>query len=309
MKNIKIYFACVVFVLFITTETKAQIVLPTLQPGSYTPIELEIKAITEVSEQEAKAVVVLSRSTSGRTTAGVCWKRNNPDPTINDDVAYYNGTNLSFTLTLASNAIRKNRTFYARPFVTINGKTIYGKNVVFETPDGNNTPRDGKLNFVTLNTPGGQYADKEAEMDSQTQTGFGNTIQSGVADISVIVDFTNRTKLNNAGILVTSNGERFSIIASGFFIPSESGTYIFTCEGDDAVDLFVNGVNLVNHYGGKAVAALGSHTGTINLTAGVKYSIRARMQEFAGQEALRVFWRKPSQTTGWFQDVNEISSY
>jgi hypothetical protein len=309
LKNIKIYITFLSVFLLITLKLNAQIVLPTLQPSSYVPIEVEITSITEVSQNDAKAFVRLSRSTTGRSTAGVCWTRDVQNPTINDDVAYYNGTNLTFNLTLSSTNIRRNRTFYARAFVTINGRTIYGKNVVFITTDGGSTPKDGRLNFVTLSIPGGQYADNEAEMDSQIQHGYANVIQTGTANIGVIVDFVNRTTLNNAGINVTSNGENFGIVASGYFIPSETGTYSFTCEGDDAVDLFVNGINVARHYGGKAVSPLGSNTGTISLTAGVKYNIRARIQEFAGQEALRVFWRKPSQTSGWFQDVNEISSY
>jgi hypothetical protein len=311
LKTIRIYLLPLI-VCFITSATvKAQFILPTLQASAYVPIKVEIKVISEITDNDAKAMVVMSASTTGRTTAGVCWQRDNPNPTIANDVAFYNGTNLTFLLTLSSGVIRKNRIIYARPFVTIGGITTYGQNVVFNTTDGNNTPTDGKLNFVTMNTPGGQYSDNEEEFDSQIAPGYGNVIQTGVADISVLLDFTNRSKLNAAGISVTSNGERFSIVSSGFFIPSETGTYLFTCEGDDAVDLFVNGVNVANHYGGHGVGALGSHTGTISLTAGTKYSFRARIQEFAGQEGLRVFWRKPSQSgsPNWFQDVNEVSSY
>lgn len=311
MKTIKIYLLLVIICVATSKSGRAQIILPTLQASSYVPIKVEIDAISEITDTDAKALVAMSASTTGRTTAGVCWQRNNPDPTIANGVAFYNGTNLTFLLTLSSGVIKKNRIIYARPFVTIGGITTYGQNVVFNTTDGNNTPTDGKLNFVTMNTPGGQYADDEAEFDSQIAPGYGDIIQSGVADISVIIDFSNRTQLSNAGISVSTNGERFSIVASGFFIPAQTGTYRFTCEGDDAVDLFINGVNVANHYGGHAIGALGSHTGTISLTAGTKYSLRARMQKFAGGEGLRVFWRKPSQSgsTNWFQDVNEVSSF
>lgn len=309
MKTIKIYLLLVIICVATSKSGRAQIILPTLQASSYVSIKLEINSITEITNNTAKVLVTVSASTNGRSSIGVCW-RTSANPTTLDNVSFYSGSNLSYSLNISS-GLSNNTSYYIRPFVVIGGKTFYGDNVLFRTTRVNNTPTDGKLNFVTMNTPGGQYADDEAEFDSQIQPGYGDIIQSGVADISVIIDFSNRTQLSNAGISVSSNGERFSIVTSGFFIPLETGTYRFTCEGDDAVDLFINGVNVANHYGGHAIGALGSHTGTISLTAGTKYSFRARMQEFAGGEGLRVFWRKPSQSgsPNWFQDVNEVSSY
>jgi hypothetical protein len=309
LKTIKIYLLLVIICVATSKSGRAQIILPTLQASSYVSIKLEINSITEITNNTAKVLVTVSASTNGRSSIGVCW-RTSANPSTLDNVSFYSGSNLSYSLNISS-GLSNNTSYYIRPFIVIGGKTFYGDNVLFTTTKGNKTPTDGKLNFVTMNTPGGQYADDEAEFDSQIAPGYGDIIQSGVADISVIIDFSNRTQLSNAGISVSSNGERFSIVTSGFFIPSETGTYRFTCEGDDAVDLFINGVNVANHYGGHAIGALGSHTGTISLTAGTKYSFRARMQEFAGGEGLRVFWRKPSQSgsTNWFQDVNEVSSY
>ena len=307
MKTIKIYLLLLVFCIAAAQSGKAQIILPTLHASSYVSVKLEINAVTEIKDNEAKVFVNVSASTNGRSSIGVCWSTA-PNPTILYNVSYYGGSNLNYSLSI-SNGISSNTTYYVRPFVMIGGNTVYGNNALFRTTDGGATVKDGKLNFVTMDTPGGQYADSEAEFDSQIAPGYGSIIQSGVADIGVIVDFTNKSKLNSAGISVSSNGEKFSLVATGFFVPSETGVYRFTCEGDDAVDLFVNGVNVVGNYGGHSVGALGSHTGTINLTANIKYSVRARMQEFAGGEGLRVFWRKPSQTSGWIQDAGEMSSY
>lgn len=285
----------------------AQIVFPTLQPSTYTPIKLQILSISAITDNAANVEVLATSSTAGRTSIGICYGTNTL-PTTADNATNYIGSNLKFTLNIAS-GISPNQVYYVRPFVIINGKTLYGEPKVFRTTNGLSTPTDGRLDFVTMATPGGKYSDTEAEFDSQIQHGYANIIQTGTANVSVIVNFTNRSTLSAAGINVTSNGDRFSIVATGFFIPTETGTYTFTCEGDDAVDLHINGVNVARHYGGHSVGNLGSHTGTIDLVAGIKYSLRARMQEFTGGEGLRVFWRKPSETTGWFQDVNEISSY
>ncbi len=146
--------------------------------------------------------------------------------------------------------------------------------------------------------------------DGQSYTPPGGTAQttSGTYNANVLLDWVNANTLTSAGISIPNGGERFAVQVSGFFIPEESGIYTFTCEGDDAVDLFIDGTNVANHYGGHGTESLGSHTGTIALVEGTKYSFRARMQENGGGEGLRVFWRKPSENSGWTIDHTELSS-
>jgi hypothetical protein len=74
------------------------------------------------------------------------------------------------------------------------------------------------------------------------------------------------------------------------------------------VDLFIDNINVANHYGGQGIAGLGSHTGTINLVEGTKYTFRARMQENGGGEGLRVFWRRPTESSGWNIYLEELTS-
>ena len=61
--------------------------------------------------------------------------------------------------------------------------------------------------------------------------------------------------------------------------------------------------------GAHGTDGLGTHTGTINLVQGTKYTFRARMQENGSGEGLRVFWRKPSQNSGWYINTTELSSF
>ena len=298
-----------VIIFIMSKSANAQIVLPTMQPNSFVPVKLEIKSITEITNSSAKAYIGISASTNGKSDVGICWRRNpNSLPTTTDEVDYYTGSSLSFSVDLNS-GMGRNKVYYARAFVIINGITTYGNLVDFLTTSGASTVANDSLNYVTMATPGGNYSDNENEFDQQTQPGYGNIISSGVAKISTVIDYSNKSTLNNAGISVTSNGDNFSLIATGYFIPTETGNYTFTCEGDDAVDLFINNQSVVGNYGPHSLANLGSHTGIISLTAGTKYSVRARMQDYAGQEALRVLWRKPSQTTGWFQSTGEMSSF
>lgn len=109
---------------------------------------------------------------------------------------------------------------------------------------------------------------------------------------------------------VTSRADDFAVRLRGFFIPKETGVYTFTIEGDDAVDLIMNGTVVAHHYGPHGTASLGSHTGTITLTAGVPVTFQVRQQERGGGEGLRLFWKRPTQLGGstWYQYAEELAS-
>lgn len=129
-----------------------------------------------------------------------------------------------------------------------------------------------------------------------------------------LINFTSSSDLYTAIGTTTPyagfTGDGFTLVASGYFIPKQSGTYKFSIEGDDAVDLYINNINVVNHYGPHGPYAVGTHSGTISLVAGYKYTFRARFMEGGGGEVMQVFWQKPSETSGsaWYQDVEELSS-
>jgi type IV pilus assembly protein PilY1 len=135
------------------------------------------------------------------------------------------------------------------------------------------------------------------------------TWNSGENNVPNVLNWMDTTTLASVtGVAVPNSGEHFATMVSGTFTPAETGEYRFTVEGDDAVDLFINGVLVAHHYGAHGTEALGTHTGTITLTAGQAYTFRARQQERGGGDGLRVFWRKPSQSGSslWFQDGTEL---
>lgn len=173
-------------------------------------------------------------------------------------------------------------------------------------PDGT-TYYDGQLNYTVYSSA---YSSPSNESQFDAQLAAATAFGSGIANANILINFSVYTDLTSNGISIPNNGDGFSIISEGYFIPKESGNYTFTCEGDDAVDLFINSVNVANHYGAHAASPLGTHTGTINLTAGTKYNFKARQQEKTGGEVLRVYWKKPSQSSGntWYLDTSEISS-
>lgn len=144
-------------------------------------------------------------------------------------------------------------------------------------------------------------------------TSNSGNLNSSSSYTSNLINFLNQTDLKNAignqSPYSGFGGDGFTIVVSGYFIPKQTGTYTFSIEGDDAVDLFINDQNVVNHYGAHGPGAIGTHTGTIALIAGKKYVFRARMQEGGGGEVMQLFWKKPSEASSsvWYQDIEELS--
>ncbi len=135
-----------------------------------------------------------------------------------------------------------------------------------------------------------------------------NSSSSNIINYNSSTQFT--TAIGNSTPYTGWNGDTYGLIITGYFIPKQTGTYKFTIEGDDAVDAFINGTNVVNHYGGHGASPRGTHTGTINLTAGRKYNLRIRFMENSVGDELYFFWQKPTETSGsvWYQDYEEIST-
>lgn len=140
------------------------------------------------------------------------------------------------------------------------------------------------------------------------------TINSTNSSASNLINFNSSTQftsaIGNATPYSGFNGELYGLIITGYFIPKQTGSYKFTLEGDDAVDLFINGTNVTNHYGGHGASPRGTHTGSISLIAGKKYNLRVRFMENAVGDELYLFWQKPSETAGsvWYQDLEELST-
>jgi hypothetical protein len=87
--------------------------------------------------------------------------------------------------------------------------------------------------------------------------------------------------------------DSFSVRWTGQVQPLYTETYTFKTFSDDGDRLWVNGQQLTNdwktQHGGKMAS------GTISLTAGVKYSITLEFMENSGGAAMRLYWSSASQ--------------
>ena len=116
---------------------------------------------------------------------------------------------------------------------------------------------------------------------------------NGTSNPTIILNWQGYTNLNAAGIS-TPGGDYFGVRVVGSFTAAETGVYTFELQGDDAVDLFLDGQVAVAHYGGHGMT---SNTGTISLVAGQTYNLVARHQEYGGGEGFILRWKRPSQST------------
>ena len=166
-----------------------------------------------------------------------------------------------------------------------------------------------QLNYAVYTSTSSYYASTYQDIidnqGSQEASGTTSSIGGPSSSDYGLINFTSQSHLE--AVVGDISNDNFSLTVSGYFIPQESGTYTFTCEGDDGVFFLLNGSVVASHPGGHGTSSIGNHTGTISLTAGTKYTLNAYMQEKGGGIGLRIFWKTPSNST-WTIHADEISS-
>ncbi|OAQ41536.1 hypothetical protein A5893_00010 [Pedobacter psychrophilus] len=288
----------------------AQIAISTFQPAEYVPNIIKTEYINRISTAagNSNTAVVggsISNSLKTSTEVGMVWSTNaQPDYTTDP---HSQATTVANVFTANLSGLSNGTTYYVCSYaLDNNGRYYYGDPIKFIVGGS----ADGNLNFTSYSSPVQVYADDLNELDILLDGG--TVLSRGTAAANPLINFTNANQLTAVGVTLTSSKDDFSIFLQGFFIPKETGSYLFTCEADDADDLYVDGLPLITQYGAHSASGLGSHTASISLTAGVKYAFRARMQERAGQEVLQVAWKSPSiqaANGAYVLDATEISSF
>lgn len=81
-------------------------------------------------------------------------------------------------------------------------------------------------------------------------------------------------------------------------LPSYTGTYEFSVDGDDAVEVWINGQLVTGWYGGHGScgntnACRDAHKGSISLVQGTDYTVEFRHQEATGSSSWYLYWKRP----------------
>lgn len=190
-------------------------------------------------------------------------------------------------------------------FVLLTGTSAQAQ-VFLSTFSGTQSKANLNADYFVYSTHAGngsttQYAANpttKAEFDKLFNTDNSHTTLYSKGRVSnmLIFDWDDYSDLTGIGISVPNSGNYFSIKIQGTFIPTENGNYTFAIDGDDGADLYIDNTLVVAYYGahGLAESALGTQTGSVSLVAGKSYRFELRLQEGAGGEGFRFYWKSPT---------------
>lgn len=104
------------------------------------------------------------------------------------------------------------------------------------------------------------------------------------------------------------NDDNYLTVLTGNLTVATAGTYSFAIDGDDAVELLIDGNVIVGWYGGHGKCSCTSHENTsVILSAGV-HTIEYRHEEAAGDDNYYLRWKKPGDTSYSITPVYTSSS-
>lgn len=163
----------------------------------------------------------------------------------------------------------------------------------------------GYLNYTVYNinpNGAGQYANNATDFVNMFDVTKGATVYAtGTSTAAKTLYFSNGWQPS----VVPNGGNYTGIKITGYFVPTETGTYSFGIDGDDGVDFSLDGNVITSFYGPHGFG--GYRYGTISLVAGKSYVFMARYQNWGGGWGMYLVWKRPSQST-WSIQSNEVTS-
>jgi type IV pilus assembly protein PilY1 len=135
--------------------------------------------------------------------------------------------------------------------------------------------------------------------------------------LALIAKFANADHLQGSGTVTTINesgnpfgdDDNYITVFTGTLTikNGESGNYQFAVNGDDAVDVSINGVVVAGWYGGHGacnddggddIDNCVAYRGTINLNPG-QYTITFLHEEVSGSDSYKLYWKRPGNNQDW----------
>ena len=166
----------------------------------------------------------------------------------------------------------------------------------------------GYVNYTSYKTHNGtgvtnqytQFANTAAEFDAILNTANSNTTITHTGEVPLA------TMCNGSIQTPHWYSEFYAIKFEFWFIPTQTGSYSFGINSDDASDISVDGTIISTYYGGHG--ASGYRYGSTNMVAGTRYKIVARYQEYGGGDALFVRWSRPNAPNTYSYWTNEVTN-
>jgi len=166
----------------------------------------------------------------------------------------------------------------------------------------------GYVNYTSYKTHNGNgsqnqyssFANNAAGFDAMFNTANSNTTITHTGQVTLAA------MCDGSSTVPRWSSDYFGYKFEFWFVPQETGTYRFGINSDDASDLSVGGTMVATYYGGHGASAY--QYGNINLVAGTRYQVIARMQEFGGGEAFLMRWSRPSAPNTYSYWTNEVTN-
>jgi type IV pilus assembly protein PilY1 len=110
--------------------------------------------------------------------------------------------------------------------------------------------------------------------------------------------YVGSTTLNGPGDTASVDDDNYVSVLEGKLQIATTGSYTFYVNGDDAVEVLIDGASVAGYYGGHGVSGTAcdsAHSGTVNLTAG-DHDIQFRYEEVSGSDLYNLTWTGPGIT-------------
>ncbi len=153
---------------------------------------------------------------------------------------------------------------------------------------------------VTPTCPVGQTQELNLNLSTYDTTGYNSypsnhaqydTLKANYATPATIFGSGRVANINGSGNPYGANNNYLSIF-TGYIEAPTTGVYGIGIDGDDAVEVIIDGVTITGWYGGHGRAGSAQFTVNVNLDAGY-HDIEFRHQERGGGDNYYLYWRKP----------------
>lgn len=144
------------------------------------------------------------------------------------------------------------------------------------------------LTITTYNTTGAAaHPTTEAEFDTLVVNYGTLANRCGTGSATTINGSGNPF---SPGAAACSNDDYMTIV-QGTLNVATAGTYTFSVDGDDAVDVFIDGTQVIGWYGAHGACNCDTYSGTRTLSAGA-HTIKFRHEEQSGGDSYRLRWQR-----------------
>lgn len=157
-----------------------------------------------------------------------------------------------------------------------------------ECATGNNVRTNCASSGVTYTSSPSNAAEFQTLIDTYATSGH-QTGQQSVSNIDA-----SGTDLNP----FTSTDDYYLDVFRGTLNVSSAGSYQIAVDGDDAVEVWIDGNLVVGYYGAHASCGCTTHAATVSLTSG-DHNVEFRHQEATGGEAWKLRWNGPDSGGAW----------